>query len=361
MRLPLLFALLAFGTATSVRAQSFNFFPLSFDESCETLTFVISPPLQNPSSYEVIQSFDNAPDKELDIFPNGGGFNITEAGTRICINRKFTNKQVCNETSSGTIDRNSFEPVPSNGRIYNPYPGAIEGEIISNRCINAEDLTITVEIVRGNLYSTRPGDAGVDNSDLLVDYTIDDGGFRSNMDLSFRFTKPIFSGQYKSWLRGYFRVTVGIAGNALRDAASTVFLVTVPYRPYDRPTGGTGPFGPIVTAGCDDRFGCNETTDLAATALDKRDGDKGAAPGQTTALNAFPNPTADELTVTYATAPATLRLLDLTGRELFRASGGQLPYGRLRLDVGDYPSGTYVLEALTAAGERKVRKIQVVR
>jgi hypothetical protein len=75
----------------------------------------------------------------------------------------------------------------------------------------------------------------------------------------------------------------------------------------------------------------------------------------------FPNPASDLITVSYRSTPAQLRLLDVTGRTVRELQSTGVGIDQTNIQVSALQPGIYLLEAITTAGDREVRKVQISR
>jgi hypothetical protein len=81
-------------------------------------------------------------------------------------------------------------------------------------------------------------------------------------------------------------------------------------------------------------------------------------PNRFSTLRCFPNPTVDQVTIVLTDHIKQLQLYSLSGQLL--RQWGSLEAGQQTINLSNYPSGTYLLEA-TAKGHRWVAKIIVQR
>jgi len=75
----------------------------------------------------------------------------------------------------------------------------------------------------------------------------------------------------------------------------------------------------------------------------------------------FPNPASDFITVSYRSTPVQLRILDVTGRTVRELQNSAVGLDQTTIQVSELKSGIYLLEAITAEGDREVKKVQISR
>jgi len=96
--------------------------------------------------------------------------------------------------------------------------------------------------------------------------------------------------------------------------------------------------------------GNGNTLNLSTTSIAKDDD-----------ISVFPNPTSDFVTVSYRSTPVQLRMLDVTGRVVRDLQNTAVGLDQTTIQVSELKPGIYLLEAITAEGEREVRKVQIAR
>lgn len=87
--------------------------------------------------------------------------------------------------------------------------------------------------------------------------------------------------------------------------------------------------------------------------------------GDNFGLNVFPNPSSDEINVSYQlpkTSIVKISMIEFSGKEIFRSSEEKLPQGNYsqNIKINDYPAGTYIIN-LNVDGRNESRKLLMVR
>ena len=87
--------------------------------------------------------------------------------------------------------------------------------------------------------------------------------------------------------------------------------------------------------------------------------------GDNFGLNVFPNPSSDEINVSYQlskSATVRISMIDFSGKEIFRSSEEKQPQGNYsqNIKINDYPAGTYIIN-LNVDGQNESRKLLMVK